>query len=191
VRSKKDRASVQAFLRKYPNTSRRQEARQLLAQMDWDALDHKDRAALEQFRAQHADSPLAQQAASELERMAKQAAAAPQKNAGDEVAADRREISKVLALYAAAFDRKDLTLLKSVWPGLPEAALAPVFRGKGIIRSELRPLAEAEVSGSSASVRCTRRTEQVTEFGRQKPVEQVLTVHLDKKDGRWVISAIN
>lgn len=111
--------------------------------------------------------------------------------ADDEFAADRREISKVLAAYSTAFDRKDLNLLKSVWPGLPESALVPVFRSKGIIRSELQPLAAVEVSGDQASVRCTRRTEQVTQFGRQKPVEQILIVRLEKKEGRWRISAIN
>lgn len=118
-------------------------------------------------------------------------AALERSRADDELAADSREISKVLAVYAAAFDRKDLSLLKSVWPGLPEAALAPVFHSKGVIRSELQPLAAAAVSGDRASVRCTRRTEQVTQFGRQKPVEQVLTVRLEKKAGRWIISAIN
>jgi hypothetical protein len=56
-----------------------------------------------------------------------------------------------------------------------------VFRNKGIIRSELQPLAAAEVSGDQAAIRCTRRTEQVTQFGRQTPVEQALTVRLEKK----------
>jgi hypothetical protein len=191
VRSGRDQAAIQAFLQKHPNTAHRQEAQQLLAQLEWDGLDKKDRSALERFSVRHRGTPLAQQAASEIARIEREAAAAATRVAEDQTTADRGEISKVLTVYAAAFDRKDLNLLKTVWPGLPEAALAQVFRGRGEIRSQLRPLGPAELTGDRAIVRCMRITEQVTQFGRQKPVEEARTVRLKRESGRWVISAID
>jgi hypothetical protein len=123
--------------------------------------------------------------------MDKEVAASAPKTADEQLNIDRGEISKVLTVYATAFESKDINLLKTIWPALPEAALKQAFRGKGTIRSQLRPLAAIEIIGERAIVRCMRITEQVTEFGRQKPIEQPRTVHLRKEGGRWVISAID
>jgi hypothetical protein len=123
--------------------------------------------------------------------MDQEARATAAKKMEEQTAADGVEIRKVLSLYAAAFDRKDLRLLKSVWPDLPEAALTQAFRAKGEIRSALNPVAPPELNGNTASIRCKRVTEQVTQFGRQKPVEEARTVRLRKDGGRWVISAID
>jgi hypothetical protein len=109
----------------------------------------------------------------------------------ERIAADRAEISRVLSQYAAAFQKKDLDLLKAVWPTLPLATLAPAFRGSGELRSELRPLAPAEFTGDSASVRCTRITSQATQFGRQKPMEETRSVRFRRENGHWVIYAID
>jgi eukaryotic-like serine/threonine-protein kinase len=191
ARGARDPAAIQAFLQKHPETARRQEAQQLLAQLEWESLDRSDRAALERFAGRHRGTPLAQQAASEIVRLEHDAAVAATRTADQKIAADRDEISKVLALYATAFEKKDLALLKTVWTTLPEASLAQAFRGKGVIRSQLRPLAPAEITGDRATVRCTRITEQVTQFGRQKPVEETRTVRLRRESGRWVIYGID
>jgi hypothetical protein len=192
ARSARDRASIQAFLQKHPDTTHRHEAQQLLAQLEWDAVDRKDRSALERFTVQHRGTTFAQQAAAEIARIDREtAAAAAAKTVEEQSTTDRDEIAKVLTGYAAAFQKKDLNSLKTVWPNLPEAALAQVFRGKGEIRSELRPLAPAEFNGDRATVRCMRTTQQVTQFGRQKPVEETRTVRLRRESGRWVIYAID
>ncbi|HZS54376.1 MAG TPA: protein kinase [Bryobacteraceae bacterium] len=191
ARSGTDRAAIQTFIQKYPNSARRAEALQLLAQLDWNALDRKDVSALERFAAEHSATPLAQQATLEIERMKREAAGIAKKKTDNQLTVDREEISRVLTVYAAAFDQKNLNLLKTIWPGLPETALARAFRGKGEIRSQLRPLAAAEVIDENATIRCSRVTDQITEFGRQKPVEETRTVHLHKENGRWVISAID
>jgi predicted Ser/Thr protein kinase len=115
----------------------------------------------------------------------------PANTAHEQIAADRGEISKVFTVYAAAFEKKDLKLLRTVWPALPETVLAQAFRASDKIRSQLRPLAPAELTGDRAVVRCTRVIEQVTQFGRQRPVEEPRTVHLRKENGRWLISAID
>jgi hypothetical protein len=190
ARSGRDRAVIQAFLQKHPDTARRQEAQHLMAELEWDALDRKDRAAVERFAVQHRGTPLAQQAALEIARIDREAAAAAARTAEERLTADRGEISKVLAIYSAAFEKKDINLLKTVWPDLP-AALAQALRGRGEIRSQLRPLAPAEFSGDRASISCMRVTEQVTQFGRQKPVEETRTVRLRRESGRWVIYAID
>lgn len=190
ARSSKDRTIIQTFLAKYPKTVKRQEALELLAQLDWNALDRNDRSELQRFAAQYSGTALAQQATLEISRKEKEMATTTAKK-DEQITSDLSEISKVLAGYATAFERKDLNSLKVLWPGLPEAALAQAFRGKGTIRSQLRPLAPAELTGDSAMVRCMRITEQNTQFGRQKPVEEPRTVHLRKEAGRWVISAIN
>jgi DNA-binding transcriptional regulator YbjK len=163
----------------------------LLAQLEWDALDRKDRAALERFAAQHRGTPFAQQAAAEIARLDREAATAAAKTLEEQSTTDRNEIAKVLTVYAAAFQKKDLNLLRTVWPDLPQAALAQAFRARGEIHSELRPLASAEFAGDRATVRCMRITQQVTQFGRQKPVEEARTVRLRRESGRWVIYAID
>jgi hypothetical protein len=191
ARSGRDARAVQSFLQKHPETARRHEAQQLLVELEWDALDRKDRAALERFAGRHRGTALAQQAAAEIARIEHETSAAVSKGAEDKAAADRAEISRALALYGSAFEKKDINLLKSVWPNLPEAALTQAFHGKGAIRSELRALAPAELNGDRASVRCTRITEQVTQFGRQKPNEDTRTVRLRRERERWVIYAID
>jgi hypothetical protein len=191
ARAARDRAPIQTFLQKHPDTAHRQEAQQLLAQLEWDALDRKDRAALERFAAQHRGTPFAQQAAAEIARLDREAATAAAKTLEEQSTTDRNEIAKVLTVYAAAFQKKDLNLLRTVWPDLPEAALAQAFRARGEIHSELRPLASAEFAGDRATVRCMRITQQVTQFGRQKPVEEARTVRLRRESGRWVIYAID
>src|SRR5262249_11759392 len=148
ARTGRDPAAVQAFLQRHPESARHQEAQQLLAQLEWDGLDRNDRAALERFGARHRGSPLAQQAAAEIARLDRESAAAAAKTAEQKIAADRAEIAKVFATYSAGFDKKDMALLRSVWPGLPEASLAPAFRGKGEIHSQLQPLANPEINGN-------------------------------------------
>jgi hypothetical protein len=189
--SGRDRAAIQAFLQKHPDTAHRQEAQQMIEQLEWDALDRKDRAALERFAARYRRTPLAQQAAAEIARIDSEAATAAAKTIEDRVAADRAEIARVLAVYATAFEKKDLALLKTVWPNLPETALAPAFRSKGELRQQLRPQSPAEFKGDGAIVPCIRVTEQVTQFGRQKPVEEARTVRLRRENGRWIIYAID
>jgi serine/threonine-protein kinase len=199
VRSGRERAAIQAFLQKHPNGPHTHEAQQMLAQIEWDALDRTDRSALERFATRYRGTPLAEQANSEIIRTDKEkaavaaaaVAAAAAKQAEEQAGADRNEIARVLAVYATAFEKKDLNSLKAIWPGLPEASLAQAFRDKGGIRSQLRPLASVELTGDRATVRCIRVTEQVTQFGRQKPVEEARTVRLRRENGHWIISAID
>jgi serine/threonine-protein kinase len=199
VRSGRERAAIQAFLQKHPNGPHTQEAQLMLAQIEWDALDRTDRSALERFATRYRGTSIAEQANSEMIRMDREkataadaaAAATAAKRAEEQAVADRKEIDRVLTAYASAFEKKDLNSLKTIWPGLPEASLAQAFRGKGAIRSQLRPVAPVELAGDRATVRCIRVTEQVTPFGRQKPVEEARTVRLYRENGRWIISAID
>ena len=171
----------------------------MLAEIEWDALDRTDRSALERFATRYRATSLAEQANSEITRLDREtasaaatgAARAAAKRAEEQADADRKEIARVLAVYAAAFERKDLNSLKAIWPGLPEASLTQAFRDKGGIRSQLRPVVPVELAGDRATVRCIRVTEQVTQFGRQKPVEEARTVRLRRENGRWIISAID
>ena len=133
------------------------------------------------------DGPLPGKQPAPIDR---EASAAVTRSVEEKVAADRAEISKALSLYNAAFEKKDITLLKSVWPNLP-AILSQAFRGKEAIRSQLHPLAPPEVTGDRASVRCTRVTEQVTQFGRKKPVEDTPIVRMRRESEHWAIYAID
>jgi hypothetical protein len=198
VRSGRERAAIQAFMQKHPNGPHTQEAQQMLAEIEWDALDRTDRSALERFATRYRGTSLAEQANSEITRIDRETAsaadataAAAAKRAEEQADADRKEIARVLAVYAGAFEKKDLNSLKAIWPGLPETSLAQAFRDKGGIRSQLRPVAPVELAGDRANVRCIRVTEQVTQFGRQKPVEEARTVRLRRENGRWIISAID
>jgi serine/threonine-protein kinase len=200
VRSGHDRGALQAFLQKHPDSPHGKDAQQLLAQMEWDALDRKDRSALERFAARYGGSPLSEQANSEIAQIDREttavsnATAAAAKRTEEQAGADRDEILRVLSVYATAFEKKDLNLLKTVWPNMPEASLASLaqaFHAKGGIRSQLRLLAPAELAGDRATVRCIRVTEQSTQFGRQKPFEESRTVRLRRENGHWVISAID
>jgi serine/threonine-protein kinase len=199
VRSARDRAAIQTFLQKHPNGPHTQDAQQMLAQIEWDVLDRKDRSALERFATRYRGTQLAEQANSEIARIDREttiaanaaAAEAAARRAEEQAGADRNEIARVLSAYATAFEKKDLGLLKTIWPDLPEASLAQAFRVKGGIHSQLRPVAPIEFTGDRANVRCVRVTEQATQFGRQKPFEEARTVRLRRENGRWIISAID
>jgi hypothetical protein len=199
VRSGRDRPAIQTFLQKHPNGPHTQDAQQMLAQIEWDVLDRKDRSALERFATRYRGTQLAEQANSEIARIDREttvaanaaAAEAAAKRAEEQAGADRNEIARVLSAYATAFEKKDLDLLKTIWPDLPEASLAQAFRVKGGIHSQLRPAAPVELAGDRANVRCIRVTEQATQFGRQKPFEEARTVRLRRESGRWIISAID
>src|SRR5262249_34372351 len=76
VRPGGDQAAIQAFLQRHPESGHRQEAQRMLAQLEWDVLDRKDRPALERFAARYRGTPLAEQANAEIARIDREAAAA-------------------------------------------------------------------------------------------------------------------
>ena len=188
--AKSNAASLHSFLEKYPNSAHRAEALQLLAEVDWSSVDRNDRAALDRYARQHPGTLLAQQAIVESKRIESEAAASTAKKMEDQTVTAREEIVKLFATYSSAFEAKDLALLRRVWPAMPERALGQTFRAKGVIHSQLQPIAAIQVSGDQASVSCMRITEQSTPFGRQRPVRETRMVRLHREAGHWVISAI-
>ena len=63
----------------------------------------------------------------------------------------------------------------------PRSASKPVVRGRA---QRCGPIAIEMTQAEKV-------TEQATQFGRQKPVEEARTVRLRRENGRWIISAID
>ena len=70
--------------------------------------------------------------------------------------------------YGEAYGRKDAKQISTLWPSIPAKDLRDIrtsFRDFRTLKLDLRPLAEPDISGTTAVVRCTRSTEAVDRNG--------------------------
>jgi serine/threonine protein kinase len=80
------------------------------------------------------------------------------------IAADDAAISRALKEYQAAYERKDLAALQTIWPSIPKASLDGIrgsFHDATEVSMGLRPVGEPKISGNSATVLCDRNLRQV------------------------------
>ncbi|MEO8049109.1 MAG: protein kinase [Acidobacteriota bacterium] len=111
-----------------------------------------------------------------------------------ELSAARREVDVALGQYRNAFESKDPEALKSIWPSLGRSELSAFqnfFRIARTIKLQLRPLGEAEITATGASVR-TRRTMAATdERGAMPTQDQTVNIRLKRAGNSMVIESID
>jgi serine/threonine protein kinase len=100
------------------------------------------------------------------------------------------EIREVLEVYRRAYEKKDFTLLDSVFDRVSPAqkeALTQYFRFAHDLRVTLRDI-DIAVSGDEAAVSCTREDRFVdAETGRSVKIDTRFTKILARADGTWKI----
>jgi serine/threonine protein kinase len=100
------------------------------------------------------------------------------------------EIREVLEVYRRAYEKKDFTLLDSVFERVPPAqkeALAQYFQFAQDLRVTLRDV-DIAVSGNEAAVSCTREDQFVdAETGRSVKIDTRFTKIFVRADGVWKI----
>ncbi len=162
-------------------------------QAAWDSVDKNNKAALQDFLSRHANSPRAQDARNLLDGIQKRETAdAETKRLEQEKAtrADNDAVLRTIADYEAAFNRMDLTAMQQLYNPLP-AALQKQFKDSKSVSFQLKPVEAPSVSGSSATVACTRTQSSVFRNGDRSasPPERV-RVTLVRNGTRWVIREI-
>jgi hypothetical protein len=183
-------ADLEEFLRKHPNGAYSQDAARALERIRWDAVDKKSRAALQAYLNRYPNGAYSSQAGSEIARIDRDAAAEEQRQRElQHLNTERELIRATLRSYADAYGRKDATQIAALRPGLSASELRQLkdsFRVFDSIRLELRPTAEPEISGTTATVRCVRILDFVDQTG-SRPKQDVVVMKLSKKGGKWVI----
>jgi serine/threonine-protein kinase len=169
---KSKKAALQDFLSRYGSGSHASEARGLIAAIE----------------KQEAADALAVQRSKELEEKEK-------KEQLNRKAGDEQSITQILSEFEAAYNRKDLVGLETIWnpmPGNTASIIGEQFRIARTITFQLRPLASPVVSGDSASVDCTRTLNLVARDGQKPPaVSERVRVSLGRTRSGWAIKEIN
>jgi len=104
-------------------------------------------------------------------------------------------IEQVLAEFGAAFTRKDIDAVASLWPSMPNLRdYRKSFADKNyvVVRYTLEPQSPPEIQGTRAqvNVRLTSNIAFQRGGGVANPTPSSKTVLLEEKAGKWVITAI-
>jgi hypothetical protein len=184
VRDSTDPAAIEEFRRKFPNSSVSGQAALRIEELEWQRASQAHTAdSLRGFISKFPASPHASQAKLDLANLDKAAQAT----------AGRALVNEALQRYRDAFGNRDLEALKAVWPSLTRnemGAFQNFFRAAKTVKLDLTPLAEPEVTGDSATVRCRRVVTAADDRGALPPQDQTVTIQLRKSGAGMVIDSI-
>ncbi|MEX2301990.1 MAG: serine/threonine-protein kinase [Bryobacterales bacterium] len=204
IRGNDDIASFESFLRDNPNGALRQEAQARIDDLKWQAARvSNDAAVLERYVLQNPNSRYVGQAQARLKEMRPPApvepapAPAPVAKAEPPPAPRPSEadaIRDVLRRYGVAYRARDVAQVTALWPTLTAdqvRRIADSFRVAASIELDLVPQADPEIREDQATVRCRRLIRYADERGPQRPIDEVVTVAMRKRQGAWFIEAVN
>jgi len=126
--------------------------------------------------------------------IAANAARAEEQRKAAELSAARKAVDEALNRYRTAFENKDSEGLKSIWPGLGRSELAAFqnfFKIARSIKLQLRPLGEAEISSTGATIRARRTMAATDERGALPTQDQTVSIHLRHAVNGMVIESID
>jgi hypothetical protein len=190
VAKSQNAADFEDFLRKHPTGAYSQDAARALERIRWDAVDKKSRAALQAYLNRYPNGAYSSQAGSEIARLDRDAAAEEQRQRElQHLNTERELVLATLRTYADAYGRKDADQIAALRPGLPASGLRQlkdIFRNFRSVHLELRPTAEPDISGTTATVQCMQIHDSVDQTGSHSNRGPVV-VKLSKKGGKWVI----
>ena len=111
-----------------------------------------------------------------------------------ELSAARKAVDEALNRYRTAFENKDSEALKSVWPSLGRSELTAFqnfFKIARSIKLQLRPLGEAEINATGATIRARRNMAATDERGALPTQDQTVNIHLRRAGNGMVIESID
>lgn len=186
-------AAYEGFLAKHGGSSRAADARRAIGALVWDQLDKDDLAALESFRDEYDDPNLRGIAEREIDRLQR---AQQQANSGADEALrkDRNAVYAALARYSSAFGNKDLDGVKAAWPQIPKASfdgLKRTFNQRNVqLTMSLQPLADPEISGNTAKLRCQISTSTIKNGRASSTPPRTANVVLGRQAAGWIIQKL-
>ena len=111
-----------------------------------------------------------------------------------ELSAARKAVDETLNRYRTAFESKDPEALKTIWPSLGRSELSAFqnfFKIARSIKLQLRPLGEAEISATGATIRARRTMSATDERGALPTQDQTVNIHLRPAGNGMVIESID
>jgi hypothetical protein len=111
-----------------------------------------------------------------------------------ELNASRKAVDEALNRYRTAFENKDPDELKSVWPSLGRSELSSFqnfFKIARSVKLQLRPLGEAEINPTGATIRARRTMSATDERGALPTQDQTVSIHLRRAGNGMVIESID
>jgi serine/threonine protein kinase len=122
------------------------------------------------------------------------AARAEEQRKAAELSAARKAVDEALNRYRTAFENKDPEELKSVWPSLGRNELTSFqnfFKIARSIKLQLRPLGDAEITATGATIRARRTMAATDERGALPTQDQTVNIHLRRAGSGMVIESID
>ena len=119
---------------------------------------------------------------------------AEEQRKASELSAARKAVDEALNRYRTAFENKDPEALKSIWPSLGRSELTAFqnfFKIARSIKLQLRPLGEAEINATGATIRARRNMAATDERGALPTQDQAVNIHLRRAGNGMVIESID
>lgn len=119
---------------------------------------------------------------------------AEEQRKASELSAARKAVDEALNRYRTAFENKDPEALKSIWPSLGRSELTAFqnfFKIARSIKLQLRPLGEAEINATGATIRARRNMAATDERGALPTQDQTVNIHLRRAGNGMVIESID
>jgi hypothetical protein len=215
-----DLAALQAYLHEFPTGKFSAAARDRIAQLEWNVLKDRNDAdavrALSEFVDQCRDSAVCQQARSRMNALAAEDEAWVAATRGANVTQyqryldnypqgrytqaaraqlgnlkDETDIRGLIEQYEAAYNRKDLDGMVSLWPSFPPAIqqrTRETFKTAKSVNMMLT-FGEPQISGASANVACKRTKDFVGADEGGGHTQDQVTFRLSKHNDRWIIDS--
>ena len=122
------------------------------------------------------------------------AARAEEQRKAAELSAARKAVDEALNRYRTAFENKDPEALKTIWPSLGRSELSAFqnfFKIARSIKLQLRPLGDAEISATGATIRARRTMSATDERGALPTQDLTVNIHLRPAGNGMVIESID
>jgi len=114
----------------------------------------------------------------------------PTSNVASPIRDDRAAVRQALGKYEAAYNRLDVSAVRTVWPTLDQRALARAFDSLAAQRVSLQNC-DVDVSGSTARANCSGRASWTPKIGGgEQTASRKWTLDLSELDGGWRITHV-
>jgi hypothetical protein len=201
IRDSNDLRVFEAFLRAYPDGSLRRDALLRVEDLKWAAArDAKDVAAIEGYLREYPQGRHAAESKTLLGQLRPPApapaaapAATPAPPPASRPPAEADAIREILRQYGEAYRTRNTQRIAELWPTLTAEQLrqfSSYFQDLVTIEYELAPLAEPEIRGETATVRCQQSSRFVDNRRTERSAQDVVNVVLRKRQGAWRIDAL-
>jgi len=163
-------------------------------QQEWAKLESgTDSGALQAFLRKYPAGKHAELAKDKLDKLTSSKGGASTgngtKNNGN--LTDNGMISDTLGQLERAYSDKNASELCGIWPSCPRKIIEDGFKNAVTVSMKYQPSGPPVVSGDVAVVACTRVRDTLLKGSGHSGGTDLVTVHLRKQNGKWLVDSIN